>query len=298
MKLQTIIATAAIILSLSACEKVITITPPPYNGKPSVQCMLEPDSAARVYFNRTVPFFDKKISFQDLIIRNAQIKIQNGAITDSLQLDSVYNKVYCQYDYFYKGAVPIQSNRSYTLTIKSGTDVFTATATTNQLPAAIDSISFTPVFKDLYGEHEGVITYFKDVPGQTNFYRYEMTRYIDTSAKLASGTIVSSCLGRDSLRITEIGRSVYTDDGQQGRQIKVVVEPAYTHQRGTKGVVIIQSMDQNAFNFFDQLDKQKLAQFNPFAEPVFLRAGQFGDKAIGYFSAMRKSSAVLFIYPE
>lgn len=50
--------------------------------------------------------------------------------------------------------------------------------------------------------------------------------------------------------------------------------------------------------FFDQLEKQKVAQLNPFVEPVFLRDGQFGSKAIGYFSAMNKSNPVTFIYPE
>lgn len=298
MKPYLIISIIAVSILLAACEKVITISPPPYTSKPSIQCMLEPDSLPKVYFNQTVPYFDKKVSFQDLVIRNAQIKIQSTVGIDSLYLDSVYNKIYCQYDYFYKGNSAIQRNISYTLSIKSGADIFLATAKTEQLQSTIDSVSFTPIFKDLYGEHEGVITYFKDVPTQVNYYRYEMVRYVDTTTKLASKKIASVCLGTDSLRVNEIGRSVYADEGLSGQQFKIVIEPAYSHKQGTKTLVYITSIDKNAYDFFNQLDKQKLAQFNPFVEPVFLRDGQFGTKAIGYFSAMRKSNPVTFIYPE
>lgn len=284
---------------LFSCEKTITITPPPYQGKASIQSMLEPDSLPIVYFNRTVPYFDKKVSFADLVIRNAIIQISNGTTTDILLLDSVFDKIYCQYNYYYRGNYPVQLNKTYTVTIANGTDAYTATTSTANLSkATIDSTAFTPVFKDLYGEHEGVIVYFKDVPGQTNFYRYEMVRYVDTTTKRASEKIVSPCLGRDSVKVNEIGRSVYTDVGQNGLQIKIVIEPGYSHKPGTKGLVYIQTIDKNANDFFDQLDKQKLAQFNPFVEPVFLRDGQFGSKAVGYFSAMVKSTAVVFVYPE
>lgn len=83
-----------------------------------------------------------------------------------------------------------------------------------------------------------------------------------------------------------------------GQQIKMVIEPAYSHKTGTKGIVYVQSIDKNAYDFFDQLDRQKLAQFNPFVEPVFLQDGQFGSKAVGYFSAKKNSAPVTFIFPE
>lgn len=284
---------------LYSCQKTITVTPPSYTSKPSIQSMLEPDSVPIVYYNRTVPYFDKKVSFADLVIRNAVVQLTSSGGTDILRLDSSYDKLYCQYNYYYKGSIPVQLTRQYTLTITSGADTYSATASTvNLTKSTIDSTSFTPVFKDLYGEHEGVIVYFKDVPAQTNYYRYEMNRYVDTSTKLASAKIASVCLGRDSVWVHEIGRSVYSDVGQPGQQIKIVIEPAYSHKAGTRGLVYLQSIDKNAYDFFDQLDKQKLAQFNPFVEPVFLREGQFGSKAIGYFSAMVKSNPVMYVYPE
>lgn len=264
--------------------------------------MLEPDSVPVVYFNRTVPYFGKDISLGSLVIRNALVKITGDGGTDILQLDSVFSKTYCQYDYFYKGTVPIQLNQTYTLTIANGADTYTATANTNLSKASIDSTSFTPAFKDLYGEHEGVIVYFRDLPSQVNYYRYEMERFVDTSTQQAGPKLpASACLDRsrkDSALVQELGRSVYSDFGQPGQLIKIVIEPAYTHIEGTKGTIYIQSIEKTAYDFFDQLDKQKLGQFNPFVEPVFLRDGQFGNKGIGYFSAMVKSNPVAYVFPE
>ena len=285
-----------------SCEKNITITPPPYQDKPSIQSMLEVDSVPVVYFNRTVPYFGNDLSLQALVLRNAIIKISSNGITDNLRFDSVYSKTYCQYDYYYKGSIPVQLNKTYALTVVNGAETYTVTANTNLSRATIDSTSFTPTFKDLYGEHEGVIVYFKDLPSQVNYYRYEMVRYVDTSTQLAGPKLpASACLAKDrkdSTLVHELGRSVYSDLGQAGQQIKIVIEPAYTHKRGTRGIVYIQTTGKDAFDFFDQLDKQKLAQYNPFVEPVFLRQGQFGSKAIGYFSAMVKSSPVNYIFPE
>jgi Domain of unknown function (DUF4249) len=287
---------------LFSCEKVITIKPQTYLGKVSIQSTLEPDSLPVVYFNRTIPYFGNDVALGALAIRNAVVKITSSAGTDILRFDSAFSKTYCQYDYFYKGNVSVQLNRTYILTIINGTDTYSATASTNLSKATIDSTDFTPAFKDLYGEHEGVIVYFRDLPSQVNYYRYEMVRYVDTSTQQAGPKLpASACLDRtrkDSTLVHELGRSVYSDQGQPGQQIKIVIEPAYTHKRGTRGTIYIQTIDKNAYDFFDQLDKQKLAQYNPFVEPVFLRDGQFGSRAIGYFSAMVKSSPVLYIFPE
>lgn len=286
----------------ASCTKIITIKPPSYTGKVSIQGMLEPDSLPVIYFNRTVPYFGSDVSLGSLVIRNATVKITSSNGTDILHFDSTFSKTYCQYDYFYKGSVPIQLNNTYTLTVSNGTNTYTATAHTNLSKATITNTDYTQHFSDLYGDHEGVIVYFNDIPFQVNYYRYEMIRYVDSSTQQAGPKIpASTCLNpviNDSALVHELGRSVYSDYGQTGQQIKIVIEPAYTHVQGTTGTIYIQTIDKNAFDFFDQLDKQKLAQYNPFVEPVFLRDGQFGNNAIGYFSAMVKSNPVQYIFPE
>jgi len=59
----------------------------------------------------------------------------------------------------------------------------------------------------------------------------------------------------------------------------------------------LQSVDKNIFTFYDNLDKQKLGQFNPFVEPVFVVPEQVNN-AIGVFGAYAVSESVLFVYPE
>ena len=83
-----------------------------------------------------------------------------------------------------------------------------------------------------------------------------------------------------------------------GLALTFVFEPNYSHKKNDTAYIMLQTVDKNISNFYDNLDRQKLAQFNPFVEPVFIIPGQFGDKAIGVFGAYAVSDSVLFVYPE
>ena len=77
-----------------------------------------------------------------------------------------------------------------------------------------------------------------------------------------------------------------------------MLEPAFEHQKNQPGYVLIQTLDKNAYDFYDQLDRQKQSQLNPFVEPVFLLPGQFGDRAYGVFGAYAVSDSAGFVYSE
>ena len=287
-----------VIFFFSSCQKDIVVPQPPYDSRVSIQGLIEPDSIPVIYFNKTVPYFSNSTNTADLVIRYATIKITSSSGTDVLTLDSILNRVNCKYIYFYKGAVPIQWNTTYVLSINSGTETYTATTSTALTPVSIDSVSYTSTFKDIYGEHEGVIVYFKDTPSQTNYYHYEMLRPVDANTKYREVPLVSPCLGTDTIIVTELGRSVYNDQNVDGQQIKIVVEPAYSHRQGLICYVRMQTIDKAVYVFYDQLDKQKLSQLNPFVEPVFLKDGQFGKRAVGFFGCKTLSAKAKFIFPE
>ena len=139
----------------------------------------------------------------------------------------------CKYAYFYKGKIPAVRHASYALEIIDRGKTYTATTTTFLTPVTIDEVSYTPAFKDLYGEHEGVITYFRDNPDEENYYRFEMTRKVDVNSRDVTGNnrdLLVPCLKEgDTIRFTEVGRSVYDDKNLQGQQVKLVIEPALTH---------------------------------------------------------------------
>ena len=286
------------------CQKEIFIPQPLYDGKVSIQGIVEPDSLPLVYFNRTVPYLTGSTNTTDLVIRHAVIKVSSPEATDILTLDSTYSKVDCRYNYFYKGSLPAKTNTTYTLEITDGSKMYTATASTNLSPVAIDSVTYTANFKDLFGEHEGVITYFKDIPQESNYYRYEMYRAVDSTVRRGEKTLYGSCLANDTVMFRELGRSVYSDLNLEGQQIKIVVEPALSHTPDTTrgyyvvGWVRIQSLDKASYEFYDQIDRQKLGVYNPFVEPLFLREGQFGKDAFGFFGSRVRSKPLKFTFPE
>ncbi len=285
-------------LFFAACEKTITLAPVAYSDKLNIQCALERDSFPTLYLYRTVPFFDPSILASQLFVRNAIVEISSTDGTDRLVPDSSFNRLKCEFEYFYKGKNVVKTNKTYSLKVVWNGQTYTATTTTLPQPVKVDSVGYTQTFSDVYGEHEGVIVYFNGLAGETNYYRFEMKRPVDTSQKYASKPLNSPCLGKDTLLFLEIGRSVYDGTNLGGQQNKLVIEPAFTHRKGLVGMVRIQTIDKATYDFFNNLDRQKLAQLNPFVEPIFVKSGQFGEKAIGYFGALTRSLPIRFVFPE
>lgn len=288
-----------IILFFHGCVKDINIPQPDYSPRAVIQCSLESGTVPRLFFYKTIPYFDKTVtSLHDLFIKDAIVQISRQDTIDNLKIDSTYNYIKCEYEYFYKGSNLTRPNAQYKLKIISNKITYTASTSTNLPSVTIDSVGYTTQFKDIYGEHEGVMPYFHDIPNQSNYYRYEMTREVDTTMKYREGKLHSPCIGSGSVTILEIGRSVYNDNSSSGEQMKLVIEPAYSHKEGLMGLVRIETIDKATYDFFYQLDRQKLEQMNPFVEPVFLTNGQFGKDALGYFGSITRSNPVLLVFPE
>ena len=295
MKKISIIVFAVCAIIFISCEKTITIKQQPYQSKLSIEGLITPKQQPQIYISRTVPYFDPKINIRDLTVDNAAVTLNDGTTTSTLRFDSVFNFQFCRYDYFYGNQQNIQANKTYTLNIVFNGNTYTAQATTNQSKIPITGISYIPDFKDLYGQHEGIVVAYTDKQGEQNYYRYEMGRMVDSSVK--NGTVKSTCTFGQKYYVKEIGRTVYSDKNVDGLPISFTFEPTYSHQLNDSAYIRLQSVDRNIFNFYDNLDRQKLAQFNPFIEPVFIAPGQFKN-AIGVFGAYALSDSVLFVYPE
>ena len=286
-----------VILLFQACQKDITIKPIPYEQKLSMECLLMPGTVPKLYLSHSVPYFNLNVTPNSAFVPDAIIIISGGGTEETLHVDSSYNFFYCRWEPFYVGDIPIKENVTYHLTLESGGKTYTAETTTNVTAAQIDSVTYVFAFNDIYGEHEGVVVDFKDLAGMDNYYRYQMTRDIDTSVTaVGASEHKSQCLGDSTANVVEVGRFVFFDRNQDGLPIQFVVEPSYKHQEGTVGFVRLQTLDKNAADFFDQLDRQRQANANPFIEPVFLESNIPG--AIGFFGSMNLSEPVQFIFPE
>ena len=282
---------------LFACQKDIKLKPAQYDSQLSIECILIPGQIPQLFLQSSVPFFSPNTTPSQLFVRGASVSI-TGSFTDNLTTDSVFDKFRCRWIPFYKGAIPSQSGQTYHLSVTYDDKTYTASTTINQPKVSISTTSYVAEFHDVYGAHEGVIINFTDIAGSENFYRYQMSRAIDSSVYGSSslGLIHSTCTNGALFYIREVSRSIYFDKGLDGQSMQLIVEPAYGHSQNDTAFVFVQSLDKNSAEFYDNLDKQKLAQYNPFIEPVFLKTKIAG--CIGIFGSAVVSDSLLFVYPE
>ena len=263
-----------------------------------IECILYPGKVPQLFLSTSTPFFSNSSTPQQLFARGAQVSIIGPAGTDSLAADSSFDNFRCRWNLFYRGNIQAQVGGTYNLSVTYAGKTYTATTTISQSQVQIQNSGYVYNFHDIYGDHEGVVVSFTDAAGSGNNYRYQMSRMIDSSVYGASnlGAIHSTCTNGNSFYVREIGRSVYSDKNLDGQSITITVEPAYTHQQDDTGYVFIQSIDTASAQFYDELDKQKLAMYNPFIEPVFIKSHING--CLGVFGSAVVSDSVLFVYPE
>jgi hypothetical protein len=295
MKIKILVAIIQIGLA-SSCQKEVILKQLPYDAKLSIECLITPNQIPKVYLNRTLPYLTGAALNSTFFARNASVTISSEANTISFSPDSIFNLFQCDYIYFYKGNESIVANTSYKLNVLFEGKIYEAECATNQPMVSIDNVSYVKVFKDLYGEHEGVVLQYSDPSTSGQYYRYEMHRWADSSAYRTNGG-KSPCLHSATIRTVEIGRTIYTDQYSNGQSSTITFEPAYEHKTNDTTYIQLQTMDKNSFDYYDQLDRQKLGQFNPFVEPSYLKPIQFKD-AFGCFGAYSISDSVLFVYPE
>lgn len=291
---------AIIIIALAtSCQKDASLKQLRYDSKLSIECLITPNQIPKVYLNKTVPYLTGAALNSSFFARNASITITSATTTISFTPDSVYSFIQCDYIYYYIGNSIINSNTKYTLNILFDGKNYSSTCSTAQPIVSIDSVGYVKVFKDLYGEHEGVVVHYTDPSNLGQYYRYDMMRMVDSSNYKAnlSSNVKSACLTNIKVEAHEIGRTIYSDQNSNGQNSTITFEPAYKHKRDDTTYIKLQVMDKNAFDYYDQLDRQKLAQFNPFVEPSYLKPTQFKD-AFGCFGAYSLSDSFLFVFPE
>ena len=284
------IALFLVIIIISGCEKNILIEPHPFVNTLSVECILEPGKTPKLFLGKTIGYFDSRHTNIDLFVNNAIVTISNNNKIDTLKVTHEYNYYICADEYFYLGNIPIEQGNSYHLQISYNSKLYEADATTNISQAIIDSITYVQNFSDFYGEHEGVVVTFYDLPNIKNNYRYRMDRVLDSSS-----TDVANC-AIVPYPATELGRSIFFDSNIDGAKMEIVIEPAFKHSAGDVAQIYLQTLDDASARFFDDLDRQKNSKLNPFIEPVFITSNIPG--AFGIFGASNNSTPVRFIFPE
>ncbi len=288
------------VLLLMGCEKDIQIdVPADLTSTVCIEGLLYPGESPRIYISKSVPFFDKKVTPQQVFARSATVGITSDAETEVLFADSTFDKFRCRWVPFYHGTTAAEFGKTYTLTVVFEGKTYTASTTIDQKKAVIEDIIYTPEFTDLYGGHDGVNVRFRDASGPGNFYRFQMYRMIDRTVAHAHvlDVIVSDCTGDEEFPITDLGRTIYADTGNDGATLDMLAEVSFEYSQGDSTWVSLQSLDPKSATFYKELDDQLISILNPFVEPVFLKSYIDGG-AIGVFGSVVLSDSVLFVYPQ
>ena len=292
-----------LILSLfmwMACEKDIQIElPVDLEGTVVIEGILYPGEVPRVYMSKSVPFFDPSVTPQEVFARGARVSITSSGETEVLVADSTFDKFRCRWVPFYRGSRTATFGKTYTLEVQFEGKIYTASTTINQTKAVIEEIIYTPEFTDIYGGHDGVNVRIQDPAGADNFYRFQMNRFIDQDNAHAHELdgVPRDCTGDEEFYMTDLGRTIYSDIGNDGRTMDLLAEVSFEYNKGDSTWVIIQSLDEQSAAFYQELDDQLISILNPFVEPVFIKS-QIEGGALGVFGSAVPSDSVLFVYPQ
>ena len=288
---------------LSNCQKEINFKLPEdsYEDKVFIECILSPDEVPKAYISRSLSFFNKDVTPQQVFARGATVRItdDNGNI-DQLFADSTFDKFRCRWVPFYKGEIPAEFGKAYSLSVNYQGNNFTATTTINQAKINIDDVTYTPEFFDVYGGHDGVVVSFKDAPGPGNFYRFQMDRWIDKSRKHAHilEVVEADCTDDGELfHVSDYGRTIFNDDNIDGQQLVLNIEVSFEYLEGDSTTIYMMSLDKTAAKFYQNIDDQLASILNPFVEPVFLES-QIEGGAIGVFGSAVYSDPWGYVYPQ
>ncbi len=283
-----------------ACEKDIRIEPSVGSAKTVfIEGLLYPGELPRIYVSQSVPFFDAKITPQEVFARGAEVRILTPNSTETLSPDSTFDMFRCRWVPFYQGTQVAEFGQTYTLEVLFEGKTYSATTTIDQTPATIEEISYTPEFTDLYGGHDGVNIRINDADGPGNYYRFQMNRMIDRTVAHAHvlEVVPNNCTGGEDFRITDLGRTIFSDVGNDGATLDLLVEVSFEYSQGDSTWISIQSLDERSAAFYQELDDQLISILNPFVEPVFLES-EIDGGAIGVFGSVVLSDSVLFVYPQ
>lgn len=283
------------------CEQVIELkTDNDFKGSVFVEGLLVVGQQPHIYFSEALPFAQSKVTPQQVFARGAEVMLSTGGFSELLLADSVFNSFRCRWEPFYSGENKILFGATYDLLIKYKGNSFIATTTINQIKPSIEKIGYNPEFFDIYGGHDGVNIILRDPEGPGNFYRFQMNRRIDNSVAHAHilDVIQSTCTKEgEKFWVTDLGRTVFSDAGNDGRDLDLLVEVSFEYSEGDSTWITMQSLDEKAAIFYKELDDQLISIINPFVEPVFLESKIDGG-AVGFFGSAVLSDSVLFVYPQ
>lgn len=266
---------ALLLLLQTACnlEKEVSIDLPAYYSEPVVECYLEPGKPYRLLLTRSFGYFEGFDLGDPLsaLITDATVTIrfreEEIALIPSLYFDPATGKFA---NYGSPETVPQDLEHDFELLIELA-DGQRLTARTRLLPIVpIDSV----VVQFNQDSMARVLTYFREDPLQTNYYR----------RMIQQGNL-------DSLPLQDF---VLTDDFFETD--RGAFGTGFNFMRGDTVINTLVHLDREAYEFLNTLTQSLNANFNPFGQPGLIVSNIQGTRsAIGIFTGLSYDRDTLVI---
>lgn len=270
--IRTILAFILLTAFMSACnlEQEVDIDLPAYSSRPVVEVYLEPGKPFRALITRSDAYFADFPGLDEfpggLLYDSAEVMIMHQGetytLTNQLIFDPIAGKLY---NYAASATVPDRIGEPFELLVRfpDGTDARAETALLPVVP--IDSVVIEfPEDAEAGDTLARALTYFTDIPGQTNYYR----------RMLHFGSL-------DSLEQDFIADDQIVDDSL------IVFGTGYDYAVGDTVINTLYHITETYATFLESLNAAVSANGNPFGQPSPVISNLEGSaNAIGIFTGL------------
>lgn len=269
------------ILVLS-CEKAVDLNLDQVPPKLVVEATIENDQPPQVVLTRSFQYFSS-VNLSDLsntFVRGAEVEISNGQRTHRLKEYQV--ELVPGISFFYYGIDSTQLgtaflgalNTNYTLTIRSGGEVYTARTRIPEITRRIDSFYWKPAPPSLNDPNKVALMFRgSDRPGLGDYIRYYTKQNRDPFYPGLNSVFDDQFIDGSSFDV-QIERGV-----PRG----IELEEGYSYfDRGDTVVFKLCNIDKGAFDFWRTMEFSYASIGNPFSSPTRVLSNIEGN-ALGYF---------------
>lgn len=256
-------------IALVSCnlEREIDINLPDYESRYVVECYLEPGQPFSLLLTRTASYFDpfpttNSEFLDDILVDGATVTIVHDGQTHTLQNGLFFNPISRKaYNYLAAGPIPTDYENDFELNIVTP-DGKTITATTRILrPIPIDSIVVEFLENDTLAR---VLTYFKDIPNEQNYFRRMLHEHT-----------------LDSIPLQDFAADDRFVEGN------IVFGSAYNFAEGDTIFNTIFHIDRPYYDFFNSVQTAASSNGNPFGQPSPIISNLKGTaNSIGIFTGL------------
>lgn len=250
---------------ISSCESDAEVEIPFEPVKLVVSSFLDPNEDTNyVSLSKTDPVFDNNAAWgQDLIIRNAIIKISDGTNEATLRFDTDKD-VY----FFNKADLDIDFNKVYTITASAINQTINVSFRTIDSSSIVikefllDSVTYEDGFGDIYKTYKAKIK-FDDPASEVNYYRIYL--------RPVYGNIFGEPI--DEYYFDVYDNLVLSDEGKNGSEMNITAEyEEYTYLgmgSNIKGFkLFVYKIDEDHYKYIKSL--KNYTGDDPFSEPSLI----------------------------